>query len=87
MFHKGILKRTKSTLMKLLLLLLDFESIQSMLPLPCYLKFKLQHMDLKSAFLNDFLLEEVHVKQPFGIEDLHLSYHVCKLKKVLYDLE
>ncbi|KAK1610252.1 hypothetical protein QYE76_033925 [Lolium multiflorum] len=49
--------------------------------------FKLQQMDVKSAFLNGLLHEEVYVKQPPGFEDLNFPNHVYKLDKVLYGLK
>ena len=44
-------------------------------------------MDVKSAFLNDILHEEVYVEQPKGFEDPKHPDHVYKLKKVLYGLK
>ena len=43
-------------------------------------------MDLKSAFLNGFLKEEVYVAQPKGFVDPHFPNHVLYLKKALYGL-
>ena len=44
-------------------------------------------MDVKSAFLNGYLNEEVFVAQPKGFEDpTHLKY-VYELKKALYGLK
>ena len=37
------------------------ESIRVLLALACHLKFKLYQMDVKSAFLNGFLKEDVYV--------------------------
>ncbi|GJX52049.1 integrase, catalytic region, zinc finger, CCHC-type containing protein [Tanacetum coccineum] len=44
-------------------------------------------MDLKTAFLNDVLREEVYVSQPDGFVDLENPNHVYKLKKALYGLK
>ena len=44
-------------------------------------------MDIKSAFLNGFLNEEVFVEQPKGFQDPHFPDHVLKLKKALYGLK
>ena len=44
-------------------------------------------MDVKSAFLNGVISEEVFVKQPPGFEDLKHPDYVYKLKKSLYGLK
>jgi hypothetical protein len=44
-------------------------------------------MNIKSAFLNGPLKEEVYVKQPPGFEDLNFPNHVYKLHKALYGLK
>ena len=45
--------------------------------------FKLYQMDVKSAFLNGFIQEEVYVDQPAGFENSEKLNHVFKLKKTL----
>ncbi|WVZ80142.1 LOW QUALITY PROTEIN: hypothetical protein U9M48_027641 [Paspalum notatum var. saurae] len=49
--------------------------------------FKLQQMDVKSAFLNRFIEEEVYVRQPPGFESARFLDRVYKLRKALYDLK
>nr|GEX07618.1 retrovirus-related Pol polyprotein from transposon TNT 1-94 [Tanacetum cinerariifolium] len=44
-------------------------------------------MDVKTAFLNGNLREEVYVSQPDGFVDQDNPNHVCKLKKALYRLK
>ena len=44
-------------------------------------------MDVKSAFLNGYINEEVYVKQPLGFEHEKYPNHVYKLKKALYGLK
>ena len=45
------------------------ESIRLLLRVWCHLRFNLYQMDVKSAFLNGYLNEENHVKQPKGFVD------------------
>ena len=63
------------------------ESIRILLAIACSLKFKLYQMDVKSAFLNGLLEEEVYVEQPKGFEDAKKPNHVYLLKKALYGLK
>jgi len=44
-------------------------------------------MDVKSAFLNGYIDEEVYVSQPPGFEDHNNPDYVFKLKKTLYGLK
>jgi hypothetical protein len=63
------------------------ESIRILLSITCHLGFKLYQMDVKNAFLNGILQEEVYVEQPKGFQDPHHPHHVYKLKKALYGLK
>ncbi|GJU39358.1 retrovirus-related pol polyprotein from transposon TNT 1-94 [Tanacetum coccineum] len=63
------------------------ESIRILLAYAYTLDFKLFQMDVKSAFLNGFINEEVYVAQPPGFIDFEKSDHVYKLKKALYGLK
>ncbi|GKB33405.1 retrovirus-related pol polyprotein from transposon TNT 1-94 [Tanacetum coccineum] len=63
------------------------ESIRTLLAYACALDFKLFQMDVKSAFLNGFINEEVYVAQPPGFIDFEKPDHVYKLKKALYGLK
>jgi hypothetical protein len=49
--------------------------------------FKLHQMDVKSAFLNGVLEEEVYVRQPPGFESEKYPCRVRKLSKALYVLK
>jgi hypothetical protein len=44
-------------------------------------------MDVKSAFLNGYINEEVYVEQPPSFKDYKKLNHVYKLKKTLYSLK
>ena len=63
------------------------ESIRLFLGMACILNFKVYQMDVKSAFLNGVLQEEVYVEQPKGFEDPTHQDHVYRLKKALYGLK
>ena len=63
------------------------ESIRILPALACHLKFKLYQMDVKIAFLNGFLKEDVYVAQPKGFIDPHFPDHVLYLEKALYGLK
>jgi hypothetical protein len=43
-------------------------------------------MDVKAAFLNGFIEEEVYIEQPQGFEVSERESHVCLLRKALYGL-
>ncbi|GJS76184.1 retrovirus-related pol polyprotein from transposon TNT 1-94 [Tanacetum coccineum] len=60
------------------------ECIRILLAYACALDFKLFQMDVKSAFLNGFIKEEVYVAQPPGFIDFEKPNNVYKLKKALY---
>jgi hypothetical protein len=47
---------------------------------------EVHHMDVKSAFLNGDLQEEVYVEQPVGFIVTCKEHKVLKLKKTLYGL-
>ncbi|WVZ84479.1 LOW QUALITY PROTEIN: hypothetical protein U9M48_031509 [Paspalum notatum var. saurae] len=63
------------------------EAIRILLAFAASKGFKLQQMDVKSAFLNGFIEEEVYVRQPPGFESARYPDRVYKLKKALYGLK
>ena len=60
------------------------KSIRILLAIASHLNFKLYQMNVKIAFLNRMLQEEVYVEQPKGFVDPHRPDDVYKLKKALY---
>ena len=56
------------------------ESIRILFALACHLKFKLYQMDVKTAFLNGLLKENVYEAQPKGFIDPHFLDHVLYLR-------
>jgi len=63
------------------------EAVRLLLAFACTSGFKLFQMDIKSAFLNGIINEEVYVEQPPDFEDHQHPNHVYKLKKALYGLK
>ena len=63
------------------------EAIRILLAYTCAHNIKLYKKDVKSAFLNGYINEEVYVEQPPSFEDDKKLDHVYKLKKVLYGLK
>nr|GEU42796.1 retrovirus-related Pol polyprotein from transposon TNT 1-94 [Tanacetum cinerariifolium] len=62
------------------------EAIKNFIAYASYMGFMVYHMDVKSAFLNEKILEEVYVQQPPGFESSEFPNRVCKLDKALYGL-
>jgi hypothetical protein len=63
------------------------ELIRILLAYVAHRSFKLFQMDVKSAFLNGPIKEEVYVEQPHGFEDDMYLDHVYKPSKALYGLK
>jgi hypothetical protein len=61
--------------------------IRTIIALASKMKWKLHQMDVKIAFLNGVIKEEVYIEQPKGFEVEYRKSHVCKLKKALYGLK
>ena len=64
-----------------------YTSIRSVLALATVMKWKIHQMDVKTAFLNGVVEEEVYVEKPLGFETHDRETHVCKLKKFMYGLK
>jgi hypothetical protein len=63
------------------------ESIHILLAYATHHDFKLYQIDVKSAFLNGLIKEEVYVEQPPGFKSEEYPNHVYKLHKALYGLK
>nr|GEX93349.1 Gag-Pol polyprotein [Tanacetum cinerariifolium] len=63
------------------------EAIRIFLTFAAHKNIVVYQMDVKTAFLNDNLQEEVYVSQPNGFVDPDNPNHVYKLKKALYGLK
>ena len=63
------------------------EGGRTLLAYVAYKGFKVYQMDVKSAFLNDILEEQVYVEQIEGFVDDNNKDMVCKLHKDFYGLK
>ncbi|GKF97865.1 retrovirus-related pol polyprotein from transposon TNT 1-94, partial [Tanacetum coccineum] len=63
------------------------DAIRIFLAYDVHMNMIVHQMDVKTAFLNGILREEVYVSQPDGFVDQDNPNHVYKLKKALYGLK
>ncbi|GJZ23654.1 retrovirus-related pol polyprotein from transposon TNT 1-94 [Tanacetum coccineum] len=68
-------------------LMAKIEAIRIFLAFTAHKNMIVYQMDVKTAFLNGILREEVYVSQPDGFVDQDNPNHVYKLKKALYGLK
>jgi hypothetical protein len=64
-----------------------YTSIKAVISIAAEMGWKIHQMDVKTAFLNGLIEEEVYIKQPLGFEVHGRESHVCTLKKALYGLK
>src|SRR5258707_8082799 len=64
-----------------------FESLQLLLALAVLENWEIHQMDVKSAFLNGILNEEIYMEQPQGFITAEQENKVCRLKRALYGLK
>ncbi|GKF87256.1 retrovirus-related pol polyprotein from transposon TNT 1-94, partial [Tanacetum coccineum] len=63
------------------------EAVRMFIAFAAHRNITIFQMDVKTAFLNGSLKEEVYVSQPEGFIDHEFPNHVYKLKKALYGLK
>ena len=63
------------------------EAIRILIAFAAHMEIKLYQMDVKSAFLNGYLKEEVYVKQPPGFENGDFPNHIFKPYSALSSLK
>ncbi|WVZ98064.1 hypothetical protein U9M48_043546 [Paspalum notatum var. saurae] len=64
-----------------------FTSIRIISVLTAYYDLELYQIDVKTAFLNDHLEEEIYMLQPEGFEKKRKENMVCKLNRSIYGLK
>ena len=63
------------------------KSIRILLSIAAYHDYEIWQMDVKTAFLNGFLDEEIYMEQPLGFIQRGQEKKVCKLQKSIYGLK
>ena len=61
-------------------------SVQIMLTIAAFYDYEIWQMDVKTAFLNGFLKEELYMMQPKGFVDPKGANKMCKLQRSIYGL-
>ena len=62
------------------------KSVQIMLAIAAFYDYEIWQMDVKTAFLNGFLKEELYMTQPEGFVNPKSVNKMCKLQRSIYDL-
>ena len=63
------------------------KSIRTMLAIAAFHDYEIWQMDVKMAFLNGCLEEDIYMEQPKGFTSSDGDHHVCKLHKSIYRLK
>jgi hypothetical protein len=83
---KGYVQRQRIDFDEVFALVARLDTVRLLLVLAAQEGWEIHHMDVKSAFLNGELEEEVYVAQPSGICAKGEEHKVLKLHKALYGL-
>ena len=62
------------------------KSVRIMLAIAAFYDYEIWQMDVKTAFLNGFLREELYMTQPEGLVDPKGANKMCKLQRSIYGL-
>jgi len=62
-------------------------TLKTLIALAVELDLTIEHMDVKTAFLNGDLLETIYMTQPEGFVRENKDHLVCKLNKAIYGLK
>jgi len=73
--------------LKTFALVARYDTIRLLIALAAHNSWKIHQLDVKSAFLNEFLAKEIFVEQPDGYVVKDKEDHVYLLKKALYGLK
>ncbi|GJU96658.1 retrotransposon protein, putative, ty1-copia subclass [Tanacetum coccineum] len=65
----------------------DIRAIRIFIDVAAYYDYEIWQMDVKTAFLNGYLIKEVYMEQPEGFVNPKYPNRVCKLKRSIYGLK
>ncbi|GJT19192.1 retrotransposon protein, putative, ty1-copia subclass [Tanacetum coccineum] len=65
----------------------DIRAIRILISIAAYYDYEIWQMDVKTAFLNGYLDEDIYMVQPEGFIDPNHPRKVCKLKRSIYGLK
>nr|GEZ07058.1 retrotransposon protein, putative, Ty1-copia subclass [Tanacetum cinerariifolium] len=65
----------------------DIRAIRILIAIVAYYDYEIWQIDVKTAFLNGYLNEEVYMEQPKGFVNPKYPNRVCKLKRSIYGLK
>ncbi|GJX74858.1 retrotransposon protein, putative, ty1-copia subclass [Tanacetum coccineum] len=65
----------------------DIRAIRILIAIAAFYDYEIWQMDVKTAFLNGYLNEEVYMEQPEGFVNPKYPNRVCKLKRSIYGLK
>ncbi|GKF85898.1 retrotransposon protein, putative, ty1-copia subclass, partial [Tanacetum coccineum] len=65
----------------------DIAAIRILISIVAFYDYEIWQMDVKTAFLNGYLDEDVYMVQPEGFVDPNHSRKVCKLQRSIYGLK
>eukprot|EP00253_Pinus_taeda_P001438 PITA_01438 len=80
---KGYVQKEGIDYEKTFALIARYTSIRSVISLVAQMGWEIHQMDVKTAFLNAVIEEEVYIEQPEGFETHGNKSHVCRLKKAM----
>ncbi|KZV22848.1 hypothetical protein F511_19440 [Dorcoceras hygrometricum] len=64
-----------------------FKSIRILLAIAAWYDYEIWQMDVKTAFLNGNIKEEIYMTQPEGFTSVGSEHKVCKLQRSIYGLK
>ncbi|GKD81623.1 retrotransposon protein, putative, ty1-copia subclass, partial [Tanacetum coccineum] len=68
-------------------LVADIRAIRILISIAAYYDYEICQIDIKTAFLNSYLDEDIYMVQPEGFVHLNHPRKVCKLQRSIYGLK